>query len=92
MHIVHVPSILCTCTCMYSVCTFTYIYVFGVFSFPQLSILFSHLMQETEQPLVEGVYVLLSKSTSVKQVTDMPAYSYVFQSKVHLYNTVHLQL
>ena len=77
---------------MYSVCMFTYIYVFGVFSFPQLSILFSYLMQEAEQPLVEGVYVLLSKPTSVKQVTYMPTYSYVFQSKVHLYNTVHLQL
>ena len=77
---------------MYSVCMFTYIYVFGVhFSFPQLSILFSHLMQEAEQPLVEGACVLLSKPTSVKQVTDMPAYSYVFQSKVK-YNTVHLQL
>ena len=47
-------------------------------------------MQEIEQPLV-GVYVLLSKPTSVKQVMDMPAYSNVFQSKVK-YNTVHLQL
>ena len=44
-------------------------------------------MQEVEQPLVEGVYVLLSKPTSVQQVTDMPAYSYVFQSKVK-YNTL----
>ena len=50
-----------------------------------LSIFFSHLMQEDEQPLGAGVYdtPTFSKPTLVKQVMDMPTYSDVFQAKVN---------
>ena len=75
---------------MYNVCTvFVCVLVFVYlesFHFLQLSISFSYLMQEAEQPLGAGVYTF-SKPTPVKQVIDMPAYSDVFQSKVK-YNTL----
>ena len=67
------------------------VFVFGMFSLPSLVNFLSHLMHEAEQSLGVGVYdtSTFSKPTSVKQVTDMPTYSDVFQSKV---NTMHLDV
>ena len=51
---------------------------------PHLSIFFSHLMQEAEQPLGAGVYdtPTFSKPLLMTQVMDMPTYSEIFQAKV----------
>ena len=53
--------------------------------FPHLSISFSLLMQEAEQPIGAGVYdtPTFSKPLLVNQVMDMPTYSDVFQVKVN---------